>query len=437
MTSFTRLTLVGQTRRAEVVVPSDEGFAALLPQLLDLVDEAPRLQPETTALVRATGEQVDLALDATTQQLADGEVLRVVRAAAAPPPPEVADVTDVASDALAARADRWDVDVRQRVAAVAVAVAVAAAGTVLVAAGQDLAAAVGAVAGALLAGATAAGVGRSGRVHGARSLTAAGLGAAPVVGLGVAGAGLLPALPSALAAAAVAWCVLAAGAGVGGRDRGTLAGALAGAGLTVVHLGLRLLVPPVAADAVVAVVAAVALGLLPGYAMTASGLTALDDAVLDGALPARRRVQRSLDDAYRGLTWSTVAVATTLATAATALLVSPDRGATTLGALVVAVAALRTRSLPLAVQGVVLWAAAGAPVVVAVLVAGPTQPWLTAGALLAAALAVAVVAAARPSGQQRARWRRTGDLVELFLVVALLPVLLGVLGVYGELLEVF
>lgn len=437
MTSFTRLTLVGQTRRAEVVVPSDEGFAALLPQLLDLVDEAPRLQPETTALVRATGEQVDLALDATTQQLADGEVLRVVRAAAAPPPPEVADVTDVASDELAARADRWDVDVRQRVAAVAVAVAVAAAGTVLVAAGQELAAAAGAGAVALLAGATAAGVGRSGRVHGARSLTAAGLGAAPVVGLGVAGAGLLPALPSALAAAAVAWCVLAAGAGVGGRDRGTLAGALAGAGLTVLHLALRLLVPPVAADAVVAVVAAVALGLLPGYAMTASGLTALDDAVLDGALPARRRVQRSLDDAYRGLTWSTVAVATTLATAATALLVSPDRGATTLGALVVAVAALRTRSLPLAVQGVVLWAAAGAPVVVAVLVAGPTQPWLTAGALLAAALAVAVVAAARPSGQQRARWRRTGDLVELFLVVALLPVLLGVLGVYGELLEAF
>ncbi|WP_210728617.1 DUF3553 domain-containing protein [Cellulomonas septica] len=39
MSTFTRLTLVGAERRAEVVVPSDEGVAAMLPQLLELLGE--------------------------------------------------------------------------------------------------------------------------------------------------------------------------------------------------------------------------------------------------------------------------------------------------------------------------------------------------------------------------------------------------------------
>lgn len=436
MTSFTRLTLVGSTRRADVVVPSDEGIAALLPRLLEIVEEAPRLQPATTALVRATGEQVDLALDAATQQLADGEVLRVVRAAAAPPSPEVADVTDVASEELAARADRWDVDVRQRVAATVAGAATAAAGAVLAPEVPGTALAAGAAGAALAVAAVAVGLGRSGRRHPARVLTATGLGAAVVVGAALTTD--LGAAAAALTALTVAWLVLAAGAGWARRDRGALAGAGAGAVLTGVHVALGALLPGDVAGAVAAVLALVLLGLLPGYAMTAAGLTAIDDAVLDGALPARDRVRRSLDDAYRGLTWSTAAVAVALTVACSGLLTSHDPGAVALGAVAVAVTALRSRSMPLAVQGVALWSAVAVPLVLAVVLAwGPAAPAVTAGAVLAAVLLLAATSALRPSGQQRARWRRTGDVVELLLVLAVLPLLLGVLGVYGELLGVF
>lgn len=436
MTSFTRLTLVGSTRRADVVVPSDEGLAALLPRLLEIVEEAPRLQPATTALVRATGEQVDLALDAATQQLADGEVLRVVRAAAAPPSPEVADVTDVASEELAARADRWDVDVRQRVAAAAAGVATAAAGTVLAPEVPGPVLAAGAAGAALAVAGVAVTLGRSGRRHPARVLTATGLGAAAVVAVALAqdaGTGA-----AALTALAVAWLVLAAGAGWARRDRGALAGAGAGAVLTGAHVALGALLPADVAAAVVAALALLVLGLLPGYAMTAAGLTAIDDAVLDGALPARERVRRSLDDAYRGLSWSAAAVAITLTVACSVLLTSHGPGAVALGVVAVAVTALRTRSMPLAVQGIVLWSAVAVPLVLGVVLAwGPAAPVVTAGAVVVAVLVLAAASALRPSGQQRARWRRTGDVVELLLVLAVLPLLLGVMGVYGELLEVF
>ena len=67
MSRFTRLTFVGSARRAEVVVPSDEAFAAMLPQILELLDEPAGLHPTAVALVRVTGDQVDLALDAAGQ----------------------------------------------------------------------------------------------------------------------------------------------------------------------------------------------------------------------------------------------------------------------------------------------------------------------------------------------------------------------------------
>ncbi|WP_200829853.1 EsaB/YukD family protein, partial [Cellulomonas algicola] len=126
MSTFTRLTLVGAERRAEVVVPSDEGVAAMLPQLLELLGESPRLAPQAVALVRVTGDQVDLALDPASQGLLDGEVLRVVRAAAAPPPAEVADVTDAAAEELRVRTDRWSASSRRVLAAVVVGLATAA-----------------------------------------------------------------------------------------------------------------------------------------------------------------------------------------------------------------------------------------------------------------------------------------------------------------------
>src|SRR5690606_36620263 len=116
---------------------------------------------------------------------------------------------------------------------------------------------------------------------------------------------------------------------------------------------------------------------------------------------------------------------------------------TWLGAVVLVVLALRSRSLPLRRQVVLLWTAAGAPVLLvmlalladALLGARPAlavglEPTVAAGAVavvaVVLAVVVAVVAGLEPSGRRRARLRRLGDRVELVAVLALLPLLLGV-----------
>ncbi|NMR21606.1 EsaB/YukD family protein [Cellulomonas fimi] len=439
MSRFTRLTLVGSQRRAEVVVPSDEGFAAMLPQLLDLLDERSDVTPRAVTLVRVTGDQVDLALDCAEQDLADGEVLRVVRAADAPPPPEVADVTDATAEELAVRPGRWTVRTRQAVAAGFVGVAAAVAGTTLGPAIDS-----GSVHAAVLAGAAllallvAAPLGRVGRRYAGLVLTAAAVGLAVPIALALAADEVLAGGDAGRIGLLVAWLALGLGVGLGRRDRGALAGAALGVTLTGLDLLLGLVLPTIRTDALLATVGIVACGLLPWYAMSASGLTGLDDEVLDGATPQRTRVRVTLDDAYRALTWSTVAVAVTVALATIGLLGSGSDLARALALVVVAVVALRTRTLPLRWQVVTLWAAVVVPL--AVLLLGGLEgrsPTLAAGLAVAAALVMAVAAGLEPSGQQRARLRRLGDLVELLGVLAILPLLLGVFGVYGDLLRTF
>ena len=60
---------------------------------------------------------------------------------------------------------------------------------------------------------------------------------------------------------------------------------------------------------VTAAAAVVVCGLLPWYALSASGLTGLDDQVLAGRPGRRDRVLATVDGAYRSLSWAAVAVA--------------------------------------------------------------------------------------------------------------------------------
>ena len=119
MTTFTRLTVVGTAREAELVVPDDEAIGGLIPRLMALLEEPTGPVARPLALVRSTGEQLDDARSAAEQDLADGEQLRLVRADDAPPPPEVADVTDVVGDTYAERGGRWSSAARQTTGAIA------------------------------------------------------------------------------------------------------------------------------------------------------------------------------------------------------------------------------------------------------------------------------------------------------------------------------
>lgn len=439
MTDFTRLTVVGSLRRAELVVPDDEPFGGLLPRLLELLDEptGPAARPLT--VVRSTGEQLDAALSAGQQQLLDGEILRLVRADETPAPPEVADVTDVVGSTFAYRRGRWTAAARQTVAAVATGVLVCAAGLV-----QPVPRTAAAVAVVVLIAAAVI-FGRLGRTWPAVALTSASIGlAVAAVHSAAPAAGLLGRTPyfrvgPTAVMAAVVWVLLGLGFGAGLRNRSAGPAAAIGAVLAILPVVLTAAgMPAPHAIAVAAALAAVGCGVLPWYALATSGLTGLDDQVMSGAPGRRAQVLRTVDDAYRSLTWSTWAVAVPLAVGPAVLITATDRWMAGLGLALVLVTALRTRVYPLIAQRIPLWSAA---LVVAVAAIVAHQDLLgTSGRIVALALLAAVVAVAAGielAEHHNARLRRLGNLLEAIAVIALPVLLLGAFGVFSDLLGAF
>jgi hypothetical protein len=435
MTDFTRLTVVGTAHKAELVVPDDEAIGALIPPLMELLDEPTGPVARPLALVRTTGEQLDAARSAAEQELVDGEQLRLVRADDAPPPPEVADVTDVVGDTYADRPGRWSVTARQTAGAITLGAATCV-GLLAVPPSPT-------TAGSIIVAATAVALlsGRLRRRWAAIALTAVATGAAPAAALLLLSAAAVPVGPASLlvVTAAIVWAVLGFAVGAGLRLRPALPGSIVGVGLALlpmllIALGLDL-------DEVLAVsaaAAAVVCGLLPWYALSTSGLTGLDDQVLAGRPSRRRHVLQTVDEAYRTMSWSVVAVALPLGLTATMLVRSADPWAVVLGLAITVLTALRTRAFPLVVQQLPLCLAAVTATLVALLA---RQPQLgSAGqaiVLVGFGVLVAAGVGARPAEHQRARLRRIGNLVEAVLVIALIPLVLGVFGVYADLLGAF
>jgi hypothetical protein len=192
------------------------------------------------------------------------------------------------------------------------------------------------------------------------------------------------------------------------------------------------------AGALLAVISVVALGVLPRLALTASGLSGLDDRRSAGSSVSRYEVSTALAATHRGLALATV-VATVSAAAAGVLTVRAVTVWTVLVAVAVAgVLALRARAYPLVGEVVALLSGA---VVVALRLAwlwrdrsGATAPLTVLAALAVVSLGVLAV---RPAEHLRVRLRRAGDVLESVGVIALFPLVLGVFGVYGRLLGTF
>lgn len=442
MTDFTRLTVVGATRRATLVIPSDETLGSLVPRLVELLDErvAPVARPLT--LLRSTGEQLDTTATAAEQGVADGEVLRLLRLDEAPPPPEVSDVTDAVSDALGSRAGLWGAPARALVGGVGVGVLTLAAGvTALGAPGLDALPAI------VWGVCVLAGLGLA--LAGARSVAWALLAAA--LGLSFPTAVDLEALLTSAApsgsvtlglaapAATVVWLALFLVAGLGRRS----APAALGSAIGVVGAGAATLLERTAmtgaeSAGVLATAAVVVIGLVPWYAMSLSGLTGLDDQVITGTLAPRTTVLSTVDRAYRTLTWATFAVASTLAVALVGVAEGTSAWAQWLGIALVVVTVLRTRAFPLATQVGALWAAVLPAVVVGVtLHLRGADGSLAAAVLAGLAVVVALLVLVAPARHQRASLRRLGNVLESLAVIALVPLLLGVFGVYEQLLGAF
>ncbi len=420
MTTYTRLTLIGNDRRADMVVPDGEPIAAVLPDILQLLDHA----PGPIVLVTRTGDRLDTDRTLAEQDIADGTPLWVTAIDSAPPPAQVTDITDLTAHTHDTRADAWNPRW-----ATAVAVPVVAALAFL--ASRELAPVAGV---SVLVGLVAAGclLGRLGKA----SLAA--LSAAAGAGLAVQTAVMLPADDPAwlvaLAAFGLVAAVVALVGVVGFGDRALGAGGAAGALLVlavfaIVEAGAS----TVNAAATVAAAGLVILGIAPGIAMTASGLTGLDDRLVTGHDTPRTEAHAGVNMAYRSLTWLTLAAVIVTAVCATVTAGSTSWGRW-LATAVAVVLVLRMRVLPLAPQRIALVAGA-LGVVVALLTGMDSGPATTASIVLG--LCVVATVAARPSPVVVARLNRAADFAETLAVVALVPLLLALWGVFGDLARAF
>ncbi|WP_156721786.1 type VII secretion integral membrane protein EccD [Streptomyces apocyni] len=439
---LSRVTLVGERRRADIVLPSDAPIGQLLPDILQLLDDRAASRPMTRQLITTDGSVLPHDSTLASAEVADGAVLRLVRAHAAPPAPVVHDVTDEVADDLDLRAWRWRSAARRVCAAVTTVVfAVIAA---LLARGEF---ALASVAGGLLAvtlvvaavGALVAKVGGGNR----------GLAAALVLTSGV--LGLLAAWTGAdaydwsgaarlAAVAAALFLTLLLLGFFTPLGRGGLVGAVAVAAMTGVwEVAAAAQSDPARLGAAMAVVSVVLLGTLPRLALMASGLTGIDDRRSAGSSVSRHQVGNALAATHRGLALATLVTACSAAAAGWLLtLAEPTSWTVPLAVLTAVVLLSRARAFPLVAEVVALFAAA------AVLVVRLVMLWMRyddgvgpLAVLCAAAVLPLLVLAVQPPEHLRVRLRRIADLVESIGVVGLFPLAVGVFGVYGQLLDTF
>lgn len=441
---LSRVTLVGERRRADIVLPSDTPIGQLLPDILQLLDDRAASRPLTRQLITSDGAALPHDSTLASAGVSDGAVLRLVRTHAAPPAPVVHDVTDQVADSLDLQAWRWRPAAR-RVTAGASTVAFAVIAALLARREFPLGTLALALAVAtavlLVGGALCARIGTGNRGLATALLFVSG------------GLGVLTAWTAADAndwsgqarlaavATAVALALLLLGL-FSPLGRGGLIGAGATAAVAAVWEAVAAVEPdPARLGAVMAVFSVVLLGMLPRLALMASGLTALDDRRSGGASVSRHDVADALAATHRGLALATVVTAASATAAGWLLTLTPRPTVWTvlLPSLVAVVLLSRARAFPLVAEVVALFAAA------AVLLVRLVMLWMEQGSggagpvvvLGMAALLPLLALSVEPPEHVRVRLRRTADLIESIGMVGLFPLAIGVFGMYGQLLDKF
>ena len=98
--ALSRVTLVGEHRRGDLVLPSQEPIGRLLPDVMRLLDDRVGTRPQTRHLVAGDGSVLDPDATLESAAVADGAVLRLVRVGGAPSAPGVHDLTGGQRQAL-------------------------------------------------------------------------------------------------------------------------------------------------------------------------------------------------------------------------------------------------------------------------------------------------------------------------------------------------
>jgi type VII secretion integral membrane protein EccD len=430
-TGHTRVTLVGSRRRVDVVLPSSEPVAVLLPEVLRMTDEPHRDPPESYQLVGADGTALGGDRTLETADVPDGTVLRIMRKLDVPSAAVVHDVADATTDDLDGRSWRWGPSALRWACTVLVMVAVTSACAVL----APVLRLPAAVAAALLA------VGAVTAARGPRPI-----GVALVLAGGCAGVYFaLTQVPHLTWAAGVAVASVAVTTAVLGvcseLGRGGVFGGAVALALLAVWAGAALLhLPSGRAAGIVAVVAVLLLGALPRIALAGSGLAALDDALAGDGAVHRPAVSRALAAAHRGLTIAAAAAAAAAGTAGFVLAAAASPWTTALACLTSVALILRMRAFPLVAEVVALLVGTSAVAVGLLrrwLVDQPDARLWVCVLLLGCAAAALLRMSHVPREHVAARFRQFGDRLEAAVVIALVPVVIGEFGVYDRLLTTF
>ncbi|GAA3598173.1 hypothetical protein GCM10022198_23050 [Klugiella xanthotipulae] len=437
MTTFTRITVIGSSHKATLVIPDDDPLGLLVPDIAELLHEPAENLARPLTLVSSLGEEVERTATAEEQGIADGTVLRLVRLEDAPAPPEVTDVTDFVAESLDHSTARWSAAHREVAGGLGLGVFACVALLNLHGLGQVMGAVlfVLGVGGAVIAG-------KLGKRWVTTALTALAVGTALSVTGGIADILGVPLSP--VIALAVVWLVvwvalaLGLGYGVGRSHRAALAGAGVGILIGVATiLTVTAGAPVTGTCAVIAVLCTVLLGAAPVVAMNVAQLTSLDDRVIAGELPERSRVETAVERAYLVLTWAVYAVSIPAAAAGIWLLASGELWPSILGAALILVLMLRTRVVPLAVQVWPLWVAAVIGGIAGVAMRSDVDLVVVVAGAAGAVVLVAVLMGVQPAAHVRARLRRLGDLLEGVCVLVMVPAVMGCFGIFEMMLSTF
>lgn len=435
--AFTRVTLLGSSRHLDLLLPSEQPVGLLVPQILDLLRDSPRHEVAEKVLVTSAGDPLDAGATLQEAGVLDGAVLTLFNAADAPPPPVIYDVTDAVVEEADAVAGRWADRYRRATAATVAAASLAGASCILLGLAGAQAWWLLLALGVLFLAAGAAS-GRSFPVLG-RSL----IGAGWLTSLGGTLQLAAPGPEKAILVAALSTVALAALGLAARRPRPLLSAATILALLTALWAATALLAGDgPRSGGVAALLSILVLGLLPRMALSSSGLAALDDRRADGGLPGRVDALTAIQSAHRSLTLGTVLCAASIAIGL--LLLSGDAGARAwslplLLALTLATA-LRARAFPLAAERLSLYAAAGAGTVGLALALPaflPALPWLPAVLLVLLAAGMMTAMQLDLPDHVSARFRLLANRLESVAVLASVPLLIGMFGVFAQLVRSF
>lgn len=431
---YLRTTVLSRHRTLNVVLPTDRPVAELIPGIVTLLDH----DSDGAAWVLQTshGNSLELERSLSHSGLVDGALLHLRAEHEAPPEPVVADVLDLlesqpphAGWSVAARS--WTLSV---LGATLMALGMA---LWVVAHGSDHALRLAVSALVLVAvSAVASLAGRSALAWSAATLSgAAAVGAVGIMQVqppltAMSAAGLLLG-----AILAVGWCTrLGIAALTAALTWAVLTGSAAGAWAAGAGVG--------GTGAVLLALSAAILGVLPRAAMSLSGLFDVDARIAGGLAVRRAHAATIVGQAHRALAGAVLVCSAGFAVGGFALARQHEGNPWAIALVVLSLTSWSTRArhFPLAAQRAVM--AVSAVMVLAGLAWGtvdtdPTLlPWMVAG-LLAGGITVLVAESRTTSALSAALVRRGIQRLEALSILATPACLIGVFGVYADLLQTF